>query len=185
MQLGVIHCKACANRQAHVAFWPIKFHSFFFAFGRTHEIPPREVQCLLCLLVLVWCSLSTSCFKSLIIVSLNSPCNYFESQLVRMIKLLRMLGSRRWKNIFFLSIFGPVSYWNKSSSCDHIYLLWPCTARSLIVFSCSLQKLPYAVGQCMFISICASHLSFHSLTVKLPLTLVLRHLASDSFSIQK
>jgi len=29
------------------------------------------------------------------------------------------------------------------------YLLWPCTAGSLIAFPCSLQKLPYAVGQCM------------------------------------
>jgi hypothetical protein len=122
MQLGVIHCKACANRQPHVAFWLLKFHSFFFAFRRTHQIPPNEVQCLLCLLLLVWHTLSTFCFKSLIIVSLNSQCNHFESQLVRMMKLLRMLGSRRWKNNFFVHFWAHLLMEQEFIMWSHLFM---------------------------------------------------------------
>lgn len=134
-------------------------------------------QCLLRLLVLVWRTLSTSCIKSLVIVSLNSQCNHFESQLVRMIKLLRMLGSRRWKNIFFGPFLGLTPKGMRvhrvvTSIPVPLYLLWPCTVGNLIGFRCSLQKLPSAGGQCMFISICASYFSFHTVAVKLPLTLL-------------
>jgi hypothetical protein len=58
--------------------------------------------CLLCLSVWGQGTLLVSCIRSLANVSLNFWSYNFEPQEARMIKLLRMVRSRRWKNSFIV-----------------------------------------------------------------------------------
>ena len=58
--------------------------------------------CLLCLSVWGQGTLLVSCIRSLTNVCLNCWSDNFEPQEARMIKLLRMVRSRRWKNSFIV-----------------------------------------------------------------------------------
>ena len=61
-----------------------------------------DETCLLPLAVWGQGTLPASGIRSLTNVSLNCRCDNFEPQDARMIKLLRMVRSRRWKNSFFV-----------------------------------------------------------------------------------
>jgi len=61
-----------------------------------------EGACLLCLVVWGRGTLPASCTRALTNVSQNCQCDNFEPREVRVIKLLRMGRSRRWKNGFFV-----------------------------------------------------------------------------------
>ena len=122
MQFGVIYLKTWASTQSNVAFLIIVFCSCFFVFGRTHKAPnslilhePVSVVSSVKFLYLAreWglssssCgrdTLPASCIRSLTNVSLNFQCDNFKPQEARMIQLLRMVRSIRWKNRFFIHI---------------------------------------------------------------------------------
>ena len=120
-QFGVIYFKTWGSTQPYVVFWTLVFCSGFM-FGQTHKAPnsltlhePVSVVSqsslfswlvdgadLLCLVVWGRGTLPDSCIRSLTNVSLKWQCDNFEPQEVRMIKLLKMVRSRRRKNSFFV-----------------------------------------------------------------------------------
>ena len=126
-----VGCQKCSlvwhtskHRVAHnpyVSFLTLVFCSCFFVFGSTwHRILLHcmsqyllclesslciwivEGACLLCLVVWGRGTLPVPYTRTLTNVSLNCWCDNFEPREVRMIKLLRMVRSRRWKNGFFV-----------------------------------------------------------------------------------
>jgi hypothetical protein len=121
MQFGVIYFKTTGTTQPYVGF---STHIFccFFVFGRTHGTKFSYTAwagvcrvlgqvflvgswmrlVFLHLAVWGWGTLPTSCIRSLIYVSRECRCVNFEPQDARMMKRLRMIRSRRWKNSFFV-----------------------------------------------------------------------------------
>lgn len=122
MQFGVVQLEKLARTQPVIAFSTLEFHSSVFAFSRAHMAPILlhcVGQCLLCLATCIfifswhvgeaclpclvvwgWDSLPTSCIRSHSTVCLNCCCDNFEQHEVRMIKLLRIVNPRMWKNSF-------------------------------------------------------------------------------------
>jgi len=125
MQFGVVQLVKLARTQPVVAFLTLEFHSSALAFSGPHIAPILlhcvgqcllclwtcififrwlvDEACLPCLVVWGWDPLPTSCIRSLTTVCLNCCCDNFEQHEVRMIKLLRIVSHRKWKNRFFIN----------------------------------------------------------------------------------
>ena len=71
-------------------------------------------------------TLSASCIRYHTNVSLKRCCVNFDPQVVRMIRQLRMVRSRRWKNSFFVHFKVYLLKEYTSSSCGQICLHTPC-----------------------------------------------------------
>ena len=111
-----------SSTQPYVTFSTFEFHSYIFVFSGIHMAPnylTLHRQCLLCLtsglfscpvngaclscpVVLGWCTLPSSCIRSLTSVNQNCWCDNFEQKEACVIKLLRMVRSRRWENSLFV-----------------------------------------------------------------------------------
>jgi len=114
MLFCVIHLKTWVSIQTHIEVWTSEFHSFFCVFSRTHDTKfsyiPKAIV-VLCVMsfswlivglvfLVVWSEVEAPllvCVRSLTSVILNSLCDNFGQQEGRMIKLLRMAMSRRWR----------------------------------------------------------------------------------------
>jgi len=126
MQFCVIYLKIwdSTNRMLHYAHLYFVLDFLFLVAHTSHQIhfPPKGkyLLCLVSSLLVGWwmrldvyvlqCEveepLLTSCTRSLTNVRLNSWCDNFEPQEARTIKLLRIVRSSRWKNIFFVHFQG-------------------------------------------------------------------------------
>jgi hypothetical protein len=129
MQFGMLYLKTWVSTQPHIAFWTLNFivclFIYLFISGRTHTAPyPLPFQrsvfvvscfifnwgknetCFPCLVAWVQGTLHDSCIRSLTHVSLISPCKNVEPQKARMIKLLWMVRSTKWKNSSFFQFHG-------------------------------------------------------------------------------
>jgi hypothetical protein len=114
------HLKTWASTQILVEAWTLESPPPFFFFFRTHMAPnslafQTSLFVVLCVMSFSWlidgaclsCLWSEVeahplvCIRSLAIVIPNSLCDNFGPQEGRMIKLLRMAVSRRWRNSFF------------------------------------------------------------------------------------
>jgi hypothetical protein len=115
MQFCVIYLEAWTGKQPYLAIWILEHCSCFFIFNGTNTVTDSlpfqrpvlvapcvkafswliDVTCLPCLVVWGHGTPATSCIMSLTNVSLKSWSNDFEPQEVRMIKLLRMVNSRK------------------------------------------------------------------------------------------
>jgi hypothetical protein len=118
----VIYHETWGSTQSCVAFFALEFCPCLFVYGGTHSEPNsltfhKPVSCLVsghfswlvygaclpCLAVRSQGALPVSSIRFLINnVSLNCWYGNFEPQEVRMLKLLRMVRSVRWKNSFFV-----------------------------------------------------------------------------------
>ena len=122
MQCDVIYLETWGSTQPYVAFDTFFFVlvSLFLAEHTWHWILLHCMnQCLLCLESSLWSwlmdgacficlvawgqgTLLASCIRSLTNVSVNCWSDNFEPQQVRIIKLLSVVRSRKWKNSFFV-----------------------------------------------------------------------------------
>ena len=112
-------------------------------------------------------TIPASCIKSLTNTSPKSRCNNFEAHMARMIKLFRMVRSRKWNNGFYgLSVNGL------GTSCGHFY---PHTPHNYTISFCaspwSSQKISSAGGWSIFVSMFQFCPSFQTTVIKIPLTL--------------
>jgi hypothetical protein len=121
MQFGVTYFKTWGTTQPFIAFSTLIFCSCFFVFGRTNGTEfSYTATASICrvlgqvfwvgswmgLVFFILQSEVQSPFPPLVLgpssVSVKCRCVNFEPQEARIIKLLRMVRSRRWKNDFFV-----------------------------------------------------------------------------------
>ena len=124
-----------------------------------------------------WDTLPASCSLSLTNAGVNSWYENFEPQMVEIMKLLRMVWSKQWRKELLCPFPGPS--FNGARICCAVSfvhqptcLLQYCTMVGYRAHLHSLQKLPFAYGQCIFSSVFTFCLSFHTVALKLPLILV-------------
>jgi hypothetical protein len=110
MQFGTIHLEIWSTTQPSVTFWTLKFCPCFFVFCTIHDTKfcyiPKASVCVKSVQVAGWWGLLllslgvsyTSCIRFLTNVSLNCWYDNVEPQEARIMRLLRSVRTRWWKN---------------------------------------------------------------------------------------
>jgi len=102
-----------------------------------------------------------------------------------MLKLLRFLGSRRWKNSFLVHFHGHLLM-EKESVMQSILSTYPCAFYSLVWWLISELFHAHHTDYLLLVKTCVSicltfHLSFHAMAVQLSLTLIFATLLQFNF----
>jgi len=131
----------------------------------------------------------TSCIRFLTNVSLNCWYDNVEPQQARIMRMLRPVRTRGWKNSllvhFQVCLIMVLEFVMRLDLSTHqMCLLQDCSMINFTTFTWSSQKLPSAGGECMSILMFIFCSSFHTIAGKYPSPWSLCHPASVSFSVQ-